>query len=67
MCDIDLKVVILSLTVAAIDAEWMECLEKCQKIQVQQMLQISNSRDQQIKAVIHTFICDDPKVYSGRF
>ena len=31
MCDIDLKVIILYLTVVARDAELVECLDKCQK------------------------------------
>ena len=73
MCDIDLKVIILYLTVAARDAEWMECLDKCQK-KGHSRSKCYNKRckyptvlDQQINAVIHTIICDNPKIYSGRF
>ena len=72
MCDIDLKVIILYLTVAARDAEWMECLDKCQKkghsgSKCHKRCKYPTVLDQQIKAVIHNIICDDPEIYPGRF
>ena len=71
MCDIDLKVIILYLTVVARDAELVECLDKCQKKGHSgskcQKRCYPTVFDQQIKAVIHTIICDDPKIYSRRF
>ena len=71
MCDIDLKVIILYLTVVARDAELVECLDKCQKKGHSgskcQKRCYPTVLDQQIKAVIHTNICDDPKIYSRRF